>query len=84
MKNIWVKRIFFLLLIFNTVLFIQQFIYWNGKGSAYPKAKCYYAAGNVIAMYRSSLAPVFSPNNILTFWLEMPQRAIYATAKPLI
>ncbi|MEJ2489261.1 MAG: hypothetical protein P8Y50_05630, partial [Sulfurovaceae bacterium] len=84
LKNIWVKRIFFLLLIFNIVLFIQQFIYWNGKGSAYSKAKCYYAAGNVIAMYRSSLAPVFSPNNILTFWLEMPQRAIYATAKPLI
>lgn len=84
LKNIWVKRVFLLLLIFNIVLFIQQFIYWNGKGSAYAKAKCYYAAGNVVAMYRSSLAPILSPNNILTFWLEMPQRAIYATAKPLI
>ncbi len=84
LKNIWVKRIFLFLLIFNIVLFVQQFIYWNGKGSAYAKAKCYYAAGNVVAMYRSSLAPILSPNNILTFWLEMPQRAVYATAKPLI
>jgi hypothetical protein len=63
---------------------MQQLVYWNGKGSEYHSAKCYYAAGNVVATYRSFLAPVLTPNNILTFWLELPQRVIYNTAKPLI
>ena len=78
------KKIFLFLLAFNTIMFIQQLVYWNGKDSAYPQAKCYYAAGNVVAMYRSFVSPVLSPNNPLTFWLEIPQRIIYSSAASLI
>ena len=84
LKSIWVKRVTLFILVFNIAVYIQQLVYWNGKGSEYHSAKCYYAAGNVVATYRSFLAPVLTPNNILTFWLELPQRVIYNTAKPLI
>jgi hypothetical protein len=84
LKSIWAKRVATFILAFNLAIFAQQLIYWNGKGSDHHSAKCYYAAGNVIAAYRSFLAPVLTPNNLLTFWLEIPQRAIYHTAQPLI
>jgi hypothetical protein len=84
LKSSWVKRVTLFILVFNIAVYMQQLVYWNGKGSEYHSAKCYYAAGNVVATYRSFLAPVLTPNNILTFWLELPQRVIYNTAKPLI
>ena len=84
LRSLLVKKVFLAFLVINTAVFLQQFIYWNGKGSAYHSAKCYYAAGNVIAMYRSFLAPVLSPNNPLTYWLELPQKVIFDAASPLI
>ena len=84
LKSIWVKRVTLFILVFNIAVYMQQLVYWNGKGSEYHSAKCYYATGNVVATYRSFFAFALSPNNILTFWLELPQRVIYNTAKPLI
>ncbi len=84
LTNIWTKRIFLFFLVLNFTIYIQQLYHWNGKGSAYNSAKCYYSAGNVVAAYRSFIAPVFSPNNPLTFWLVIPQRILYNIASPLI
>ena len=84
LKTLWIKRIFLFLLFLNLFIYIQQLVYWNGKGSANHNAKCYYASGNVVAAYRSGLASILTPHNILTIWLEIPQRIIYTVAKPLI
>ncbi|MBU0631082.1 hypothetical protein KKA17_00400 [bacterium] len=84
LKSIWIKRIFLFFLVLNVSIYVQQLIYWNGKGSTHSSAKCYYASGNVIATYRSFFASMLTPHNLFTFWLEIPQRVIYNTAKPLI
>lgn len=84
LTNIWIKRFFLFLLVINFTIYIQQLIHWNGKGSAYNSAKCYYSAGNVVSAYRSFIAPVFSPNNPITFWLVIPQRILYNLTSPLI
>lgn len=83
LKSRFIKRLFLFLLFLNSSIYIQQLVYWNGKGSANHSAKCYYAAGNVVAAYRSAFASVLSPSHVLTIWLEIPQRIIYNSVKPL-
>ena len=81
LKNPWTKRLFLFLVGFNSFFYFQQCYEWIiPKESAYPNAKCYYAAGNVVALYRAFL----SPNNPITYWLVYPQRILYAIATSLI
>lgn len=81
LKNPWTKRLFLFLVGFNSFFYFQQCYEWiSPKESAYPNAKCYYAAGNVVALYRAFL----SPSNPITYWLVYPQRILYAMATPLI
>lgn len=81
LKNPWMKRLFLFLVGFNSFFYIQQCYEWiSPKESAYPSAKCYYAAGNVVALYRAFL----SPSNPITYWLVYPQYLLYAMATPLI
>ena len=77
--------VLFLALVFiNGAYWLQQRSEWVNSDHAHLDAKEYYAVGNVLLVYRSTLSLILSPENTLLRPLEWLQRAIVTQGVSLI
>ena len=75
------KKIFFIFLLINFIIYAGQIKEWLSPRSAYPNAKVYYAVGNVVHFYRISFASFIAPDNPLIYPLVYPLKLVYVIGK---
>lgn len=79
-----ITGLFLVLALINGAYWLQQRSEWVNADHAHLDAKEYYAVGNVLLVYRSTLSLILSPENTLLRPLEWLQRAIVAQGVSLI